>query len=331
MVLRISVPVSVAVPRRKQNLHTDLIEYMIYQQRCQRRPLLSTILTLHVSPVDSPHPPPHRSQRLLGDLPLDILTATPPQGPVMLSCEIVSRRERRLTRRELPLAKRSKRILTIQHSKYPTMKTQLLLPTMPLPVHRWNLFTLMRALRPACPAFCSRESGDILNMMRVGNRRVIYSCPHTQAINRSNPFTLVGYELLEFLQDPLPGRRIFIGGSLSFVIFWLAYDGCSLVALLLPCYFLFVFLLLNLLRKGLLAGSSSTDDYLMAITNSARWANLLLGLAFLGLGFWQPRHLAHPIQPVDSGGLRVAGVLSVPATRQEDSHCQHFMVLRGSY
>ena len=263
---------------------------MIYQQRCQRRPLLSTILTLHVSPVDSPHPPPHRSQRLLGDLPLDILTATPPQGPVMLSCEIVSRRERRLTRRERrltrrkpPLAERSKRILTTQHSECGAISnTQLLLPTMPLPVRSWNPFTLMRALRPACPAFCSKESGDILNMMRaMGNRRVIYSCPHTQAINRSNPFTLVGYELLEFFQHPLPGRRFFIGGLLSFVIFWLAYDGCSWVFLVFLGYFLFLLSLLHWWCKAILARSRSTHDFVesqMVFTKLASWGHLILGL-----------------------------------------------------
>ena len=257
---------------------------MIYQQRCQRRPLLSTILTLNVSPVDSPHPPPHRCQRLLGELPLAILAATPLQEPVMLSCEPVSRRERRLTRRKLPSAKRSKRILTTQHSECGAISnTQLLLPTMPLPVRSWNPFTLMRAFRPACPAFCSKESGDILNMMRaMGNRRVIYSCPHTQAINRSNPFTLVGYELLEFFEHPLPGTRVLIGGMLTFVIFWLAYDGCGWVIPVFLGYFLFLLCLLHWLRKAVLACSRSMDDFVecqMGITNSASWGHLILGLS----------------------------------------------------
>ena len=257
---------------------------MIYQQRRQRGHLLS-ILTLHRS-VDSPHPPPQRSQRLLRDLPLDILAATPPQGPVMLSCEPVSRRGRPLTRRKPPLAKRSKRILTTRHSECGAISnTQLLLPTMPLPVRSWNPFTLMRAFRPACPAFCSKESGDILNMMRaMGNRRVIYSCPHTQAINRSNPFTLVGYELLEFFQHPLPGTRILIGGMLSvFVIFWLDF-GCSGFTILpiLGPFFAVICLLLQLCRKGVLTSSSSTVYFvenLTEITDSMSWANLIIGLA----------------------------------------------------
>ena len=177
---------------------------------CSRRrlsePVLSTLLTLHVSPMDPPHPPSRRSQRPFRDLPLDILTAMPTQGPVMLSCETVS--GPRFTRRRPPLAERLKHfgdVLVGERHVSIDRRTGLLLPTTRFPLNSWNPLKVMKALRPPCAKLweteLTPEAGAAL-MRRVYSGGLIYCCPHTTTTNEANILQLLRTELAEASETP---------------------------------------------------------------------------------------------------------------------------------
>ena len=188
---------------------------MIYHQRCRCGPLLSTLLTLHVSPVISPHPPSQRSQRILRDLPLDILTAMPTQGPAMLSCETVPNafqfQEPRVPRRAPLFTRRNQRlkhfgdVLVSERHVSIDRRTGLLLPTTRFPLNSWNPLKVMKALRPPCAKLweteLTPEAGAAL-MRRVYSGGLIYCCPHTMTTNEANILQLLRTELAEASETP---------------------------------------------------------------------------------------------------------------------------------